>query len=256
MRAELARIRLRGVYAVLAGGILLIGIPLFQAIFLTPVGYVEAVAPIARHGDFGPLLAWVSENMGADIAYRVVQLIPFLMLVPFPLALRRALWPVTDRTGVVAAVAGMAGIVAYALALAIGTVSIMSSAAQYNSASSHATVVASFAGSFAFTTLLSRVIGGLLIAVLIALASWRMVRARLLLAWVGYFGFLVAVLLAITAIQYSADLTQVETTMSPFSFATLSLWLVSIGVLLSSLRRLPEDDNTASAGTTESSVRI
>ncbi len=68
-----------------------------------------------------------------------------------------------------------------------------------------------------------------------------MVRTQLLLPWVGYLGLILAALLLITAIQFSADTMQVETTLSPFSFATLALWLICIGVLLSSLRALPEE---------------
>ena len=83
--------------------------------------------------------------------------------------------------------------------------------------------------------------GGTLLALSIALASWRMVRTQLLLPWVGYLGLILAALLLITAIQFSADTMQVETTLSPFSFATLALWLICIGVLLSSLRALPEE---------------
>src|SRR5260221_12488242 len=73
-----------------------------------------------------------------------------------------------------------------------------------------------------------------------------MVRTQLLLPWVGYLGLILAALLVITAIQFSADTMQVETTLSPFSFATLALWLICIGVLLSSLRALPEESAAGS----------
>jgi len=243
MTATRARVRLRGMYAILAGGILLIVVPVFQALFLASEGYIEAVAPVASRRDFGPLLAWSSQHAGAEIAYHLLQLVPFLLIIGLPSALRRALWARGDRASAVEVAAGVAGVLAYAVAIVIGIVATVSDAAAYASgdAAGRSAVAASFAGSYALTTTLSHIIGGTLLALSIALASWRMVRTQLLLPWVGYLGLILAALLVITAIQFSADTMQVETTLSPFSFATLALWLICIGVLLSSLRALPEE---------------
>jgi hypothetical protein len=142
------------------------------------------------------------------------------------------------------------GFACYAVAIAIGIVAGTSAASSYAAASPHnrEAIARGFAGTYAFTTLLSQVIGGALLAIFIALICLRIVRTHTLLTWIGYLGLLLAALLAITAIQFSAQLTQASTTISPFSFFTLALWLVCIGVQLASLRRLPEPDAAGAAG--------
>src|SRR5258708_15469754 len=92
MTATLARVRLRGMYAILAGGILLIVVPVFQALFLASEGYIEADAPAARRRDFGPLLASGSQHSGAQIAYSLPPLVPLLPLICLASGPRRALW--------------------------------------------------------------------------------------------------------------------------------------------------------------------
>jgi hypothetical protein len=249
--ATLARVRLRGLYAILAGGILLLGVPIFQALFLAPEGYIEAVAPAASRRDFGPLLLWDAQHAGAQIAYHLLQLVAFLLIVPLPSALRRVLWPERgDRTSAAVALLGTAGVLAYAAAIVLGIVTTSVAAASYaaSNALDRPAIAAGFVNTYAFTIVLAQIIGGTLLGISIALASWRMVRTALLLPWVGYLGLLLAGLLIVTAIQFSADPVQVGTTLSPFSVATLALWLVCIGVLLSSVRALPAEHEADDSG--------
>src|SRR5258708_25150801 len=91
MTAKLARVRLRGMYAILAGGILLIVVPVFQALFLASEGYIEAVAPVATRRDFRPLLAPSSHRSGAESACHLLHLVPFLPIIRVASGLRRAL---------------------------------------------------------------------------------------------------------------------------------------------------------------------
>src|SRR5260370_22976978 len=162
MTATLARVRLRGMYAILAGGILLIIVPVFQALFLAYEGCMEAVAPVVSRRDFGPLLAWSSQHAGAEIAYHLLQLIPFLLIIGLPSALRRALWARGDRASAVEVAAGVAGVLAYAVAIGIGIVATVSDAAPYASrdAAGRGAVAASFGGSHGRTTGVSSLIGG------------------------------------------------------------------------------------------------
>src|SRR5258706_16217762 len=92
MTATLARVRLRGMYAILAGGILLIVVPVFQALFLASEGYIEAVAPVAGRRGFGPPLAPGSQHAGAESAYHLLPLVSFLLLIGFPSAPPRGVW--------------------------------------------------------------------------------------------------------------------------------------------------------------------
>src|SRR5258706_3409955 len=89
MTATRARVRLRGMYAILAGGILLIVVPVFQALFLASEGYIEAVAPVASRRDFGPPLARSSPHARAEIAYHPLQPGPVLLLLGLPAPLPR-----------------------------------------------------------------------------------------------------------------------------------------------------------------------
>src|SRR5689334_25344318 len=91
---ELARVRLRGIYAVIAGVLIVLGIPLFESAFLAPVGYVTAADAAAHHGDFAPLLAWIATYPGPDLAFHIVEIVPFLLALALPLNLWRVVRPV------------------------------------------------------------------------------------------------------------------------------------------------------------------
>ncbi len=240
MAFELARVKLRGIYAVIAGGVLLFVVPLYQALVLNPTGYANAIQAAVRHADFGPLLAWTAGQPGAALAYRIVELVPFLLVVTVPGALRRVLWPRESRIGLLTQLAGQVGFASYAVALVVGLLASNSAAAAYASATSdaaRAATAASYAASHTATTLLSTVIGGLLVAVYLLTVGVRIVRIRLLPRWLGYGGVLVAAALAGAAFQFAA--TPAETALSSLSVAGLALWLLCLGVVLARLSALP-----------------
>jgi hypothetical protein len=238
VNVALARTQLRGLYAIAAGFLLLLGVPLFQGVFLAPNGYIEATDAVVRHADFGPLLLWTSQHAGIATIFHLLELVSFLLVLGLPGALRRVLWQ--DPRGLAMLASGMLGFAAYAVAIVIGIVAGISAANTYaSSPHSQAAIAQSYSSTYAFTTLLSQVIGGILVALCVGLVSVRMIRTRTLLTWIGYFGLLLAALLVLTAVQFSSQLTQAETTLSPFTFATLALWLVCIGVQLAGLRRMP-----------------
>ncbi len=244
MNVELARTQLRGIYAIAAGFLLLLGVPLYQAIFLAPNGYIEATDPVVRRGDFGPLLLWTSQHAGTAIVFHLIEMFPFLLAIGLPGALRRVLW--RHGGGRTMQVSGIAGFAGFALAIVLGIVGGTAAANSYaSSLHGQNSIARGFAGLYSTTTLISHVAGGLLIALFAGLACLRIIRTHMLLTWIGYLGLLLAALLAITAIQFSTQLTQAETTLSPFSFATLALWLVCIGVQLAGLRRMPGTEPAA-----------
>lgn len=248
MAIELARVKLRGGYAAFAGLLLLIGIPLFESLVLGQP-YVNAISQSAAHGTFEPLLAWVGQHPGADLAFHIVELVPFLLAVALPGVLRRVLWPRGTSGGRIVAVLGQIGFAFFALAVLLGIPTTRGAASDYLSASTSAqaaNVARGFADAYGFQNLLSHVIGAVLVALFIVLVSVRIVRTPVFSRWLGYYGLVPAALLGATALQYLASLIQIETPLSPLSFAALAFWLVLVGVLLARLERLPEAERAAS----------
>ena len=251
MSLELARVKLRGIYAIVAGAVLLLGIPLYQSLFFSNTGYTPAVEAIAKHEDFKPLLAWISQHTGADVVSRLLYLLPLLAMTTLPGSLRRVLWPKEAAAGRAMAWSGTIGFGCYALASVIGIVASLSGASSYRPASpSTSGPVAAFAAAYAWNSLLAHIVGGTLLALCIFLTSMRILRERALLPWLGMLGLLEAALLAVVAIQYSAGLKQAQTTLQPFSLVMLALWLISIGTQLAWLRALPETSASDTPSTT------
>ena len=248
MSLELARVKLRGIYAIVAGAVLLLGIPLYQSLFFSNTGYTSAVDAIAKREDFKPLLAWISQHTGADVTSRLLFLLPLLAMTTLPGSLRRVLYPRESRAGWAMAWSGAIGFGCYALASVIGIVASVSGVNSYRPSSpSNSGPVAAFAAAYAWNSLLAHIIGGGLIALCILLVSLRILREQTLLPWLGLLGLLEAALLVVVAIQYSAGLKQAQTTLQPFSLVMLALWLISIGTQLAWLRALPEVSTPATS---------
>lgn len=250
MPFELARVKLRGLYAVAAGFLMLVGIPFFESAVLAPTGYVTAIEQVARSGSFAPLLAWAGEHAGLDLTFHVVELAPFLLVVALPGSLRRALWPRDRRMGQVAALSGLAGFALYALAIVIGAFATRTAADAFLHApiAYQAQTAASYRDQYAFQTLIAQVVGALLVGLCLLVAGARIVRTRLLPRWLGFASIVPAGLLALTALQFLAAPTQVETATSSITLALLALWLIAMGGGLARLRTLAEADTTTGAG--------
>jgi hypothetical protein len=229
-----AIIRLRGYYALLAGALLLFVVPLYQLTVLAPTGYTTALAPAADHRDFAPLLAWLANNLTASRGYRLLQLAPFLLALTFPRAVALFTGMTNSWRQLVMIWAGRIGIALFALALILGLFTSASSAAAYANATTdakRAAVAASYANAFAIETLLSRVAGGLLVALFLALASHDLRLVRPIPAAFRLFGYFVAALLVVTALFYALAPGQVETPTSTVTLFGLALWFIGLGVV-------------------------
>lgn len=238
MGTKLALIRLRGWYAIVAAALLTVGLPLFQSAILAPEGYVTAAQAIVSRQDFGPLLVWVAAHPTEARVFRVLQLIPFLLAAAIPAALRLILWPRRSRASTVLTYLGMAGFLLFALALAVGLFTSGSAAARYVSASAaqRPAVAEGYASSYALETLLSRVLGGLGLAIYLASVSLRALRQRALPVWIAYLGGIVAALLAANAVLFALVLRQAQTPISGLVFFGLGLWLAAAGYAMIRLR--------------------
>lgn len=242
MSEELARIRLRGGYAILAGIALLLGIPLFQGLVLVPTGYVTAVNAIVAHQDFGPLLSWAAAHPFESRLFRVIEVIPFLLALGLPGPLSSVLWVEARKGRYLAAWLGRIGFALFALALFIGMFTSAASATSFVQAQSEnarQAIALDYAGHYALETLLSRVLGGICLTVFLILMSLRMVRVRRFPLWFGVIGVLCAALQATTAVFFAFGPTQATTPTAGLAFIALALWLLVTGVFLVRMRALP-----------------
>jgi hypothetical protein len=232
---ELARIRLRGVYAALAGVVLALAVPYLQGTLLFSQGYAVAVSPIASRHDFAPLLAWITANSSADRAMRLIETAPYLVLVIVPPSLVKVLWYNGERTSWIARWSGQAGFALYLLAGALGIVSSTTAASSFASAhtaAGRAAAADSFATGYAIETLLSRVLGGLLLTLFLVLVSMAIARTRALPSWMAYVGLVVAALQAATAVLFALGPAQISTPTSSLAYYGLAIWLIATGYYL------------------------
>ena len=249
---KLARARLRGIYAVVAGALLVVVVPFFQGSILASTGYITAVNHISGQHDFGPYLTWVEANQDTDVIFHAVEFLIFLAAFTLPATLVEVLWRVPTRGSWLATRAGQIGFGCYALAIVVGLLVAGNSAGAYataGSAADRAAVADHFASLFAFLNILSRILGGVLVAIALMIFSAEMMRSgrKALPAWLGYMGVLVAALLVVTALQFAAEPAAPETSISPIAFVALAIWLICLGINLALLSALPGTPAEAAA---------
>jgi hypothetical protein len=87
-RTFLSKLHTNGVYYIISGCILLLGIPLYQLLVLIPQGYSNALAS-ASNENFTAYLVWIGNHTGQFIAYRALLIIAFALLLSFPFTLFR-----------------------------------------------------------------------------------------------------------------------------------------------------------------------
>ncbi len=243
MSIELARVRLRGIYAGIAGLTLLIGVPAVESVPLASSGYLGALDRSASSGDFRPLLAWIAANSGADGAFRLFELVPFLLAISVPGALALVLWGADDTLARRAMLwLGRLGFAAFGLADVMGIFSSKSAAGAYVTASSAAGQVraaAQFVHAYAAQNWIAHVAGGVLLAAALGLVCARTIRTGRLPMLTAVLELLAAALLLVTALEYAVAPARVEAPTSALTFAVLAVWLIALGIVLWQLRALP-----------------
>lgn len=251
---ELARLRLRGVYVIIAGILLLFVAPLVQALALG-ADYTAAVAPIGQSRDFAPYLAWLTGHLRGDQAVRVIQELPLLIALALPGPLTAWLWSERRASRMVALISGWVGFGLFVLAGVIGLVSSASAASAYvagTSAGARAAVATSFGQQYALQSLLSRGLGGVALAIFMAMVSLRFIRATRLPRWAAYLGGLVAALQAANAVVFLLNPLNIQAPTASLSLAGLAVWLLVIGVALwQTTPRSTPTDATPNAGQEE-----
>jgi hypothetical protein len=231
--------RARGVMALLAGALLLLGLPLYQALVLTPRGYLPVAASEA-HQHFAPYLLWYGQHRGADLGYRLLELCIFLLATRLPGPLRHVLWPTTPRGGRVAMLAGITGNSLFALVLAVGLVALPSYARTYASDLAHRPAIEQgYATLVTVETLLAEALATALITLALALMSIRGLASGRMPAWFAYLGLAAASLLGTSAVFSVGSLLFSTPATDTFALSFYALWLLMLGLLLLRIQRRP-----------------
>lgn len=84
----LTRLRRNGVFYLFSAFLLLIGVPVYQALVLVPRGYGNALAATNLH-HIAFYLAWIGTHTASFLIYRILLLIAFALLLSMPFSLFR-----------------------------------------------------------------------------------------------------------------------------------------------------------------------
>ena len=238
---ETARYKLQGLYSLLAGLVLLVGVPFYQAIILGPAGYRAPSDSAFNHADYAPLLGWISDHGSAFTVFRILELLTFLLALRLPFALHRAFRSYGQTLARWMLVGGLGGLVIFAAMLALSTVSFINAAASYSAlaptSAAAKDVVSSFSGLYGVEELAQNTLGGALLAIFSLCASLLFARSGKLQSLLVYFGLLVAALLAGLALLFAVSPQDGQTQLATPALASFAVWLIWLGILL--MRRAP-----------------
>lgn len=236
---ETARLKIQGGYSLLAGIVLLIVIPVYQATVLAPAGYQAPAAAAFSQGNYGPLLEWIGTHSTEFLIFRLLELSAFLLIWRLPLALARALRGYGQTLARWTLVCGTGGVAIFGGLLALSTVTFFNTASEYSQAATGSTtandILTSFNGLYGAEALGQNSLGGALIAIFLLCSSLLIARSGKLSSLLVYFGLLAAALLAGLALLYAISPPDAQTQMTTPALLAFAIWLIWLGILL--LRR-------------------
>ncbi len=230
------RIRSRGQAALFAGFLLFIFIPIFSFLDLLPSGYAQAQHDSFAHS-YTPLLQWADSHLGLVIVYSILEAIPLLSILALPYTLRRA---VHGERGRVAQWLGVAGLIVVAAMILINVAFLVGAAQQYTQAGSaavRATIGNDYRATAITESLISDVVGGLLLSAWLWLINFPLARLPGFERVVGLLGLAVSALFGATALLVIYDPQQTYQALAGTTHGCLGLWLGLVGILL--IRRAP-----------------
>lgn len=233
---ETARLKLQGFYSLLAGAILLLGVPIYQAVVLGPAGYRAPSDTAFSKGDYGPLLLWIANHGSTFIIFRCIELVAFLLMLRLPLALYRALRARGTTLARWMLAGGLGGIALFAAMIALSTVTFVNAAANYSQTrggpASAQNILANFQGFYGIEALGQNTLGGFLIAIFLLCASLLIARSGKLSNLLVYFGLLAAALMAALALLFAVSPPSAQTQLNTPALASFAVWLIWLGILL------------------------
>jgi hypothetical protein len=233
---EIARLKLHGFYSLLAGAILLLGVPIYQAVVLAPAGYRAPSDTAFSKGDYGPLLLWIAGHGSDFIIFRCIELVAFLFMLRLPLALYRALRARGTTLARWMLVSGLGGLILFAAMIALSTFTFVNTAASYSQArersASAQNILANFNSFYGVEALGQNTLGGFLIAIFLLCASLLIARSGKLSNLLVYFGLLAAALMAALALLFAVSPPSAQTQLNTPALASFAVWLIWLGMLL------------------------
>jgi hypothetical protein len=232
---EIARLKVQGGYSLLAGLILLLGIPLYQAAALSPTGYQTLAATAFTQGAYGPLLLWISAHSQAFAIFRLLEFGAFLVILRVPLALARVLHHYGSTLARWVLSAGTTGATIFGAMIALSTFTFINSASAYSQSATPAArsdALQSFQGFYGIEALAQNTLGGALLAAFLLCVSLLMARTGKLPALFVYFGLLAAALMAGLALLYAVSPLSAQTQLTTPALAAFAVWLIWLGILL------------------------
>jgi len=265
-RNLLSRLRLSGWYYLIGALLLLLGVPLYQLLVLNPSHY-SATLSTQGNSHFAFYLAWISTHILQYIIYRILLIAAFALLLTLPFNLFRIIvaqeiidqqeraQEEQDEEGqdgedgmpayawrgkgfaVLAAWAGLIGLVAYVLGAGIGTIYVI---AVSKGVTASTPVPASFTTLYSIFSLISNAAGiGLLALSTLFFGALIARRGRNLwpIIWLlfGYTALAVAALLSGSAVA-SAGSPGEQAVLTTPAFLLFGLWVLWLGVLLVRLK--------------------
>lgn len=248
---EIARLKLQGFYSLLAGAILLLGVPIYQAVVLAPAGYRAPSDTAFSKGDYGPLLLWIAGHGSDFIIFRCIELVAFLLMLRLPLALYRALRARGTTLARWMVVSGLGGLALFAAMIALSTFTFVNTAASYSQArggsAAAQNILTSFNGFYGLEALGQNTLGGFLIAIFLLCASLLIARSGKLSNLLVYFGLLAAALMAALALLFAVSPPSAQTQLNTPALASFAVWLIWLGMLLNlrAARLVPDATQTA-----------
>jgi hypothetical protein len=258
------RIRSRGQAALFAGFLLLVFIPIFSLLDLLPSGYAQAQHDSFAHS-YTPLLQWANGHLGLVAAYTILEAIPLLSILALPYTLRRA---VHGERGRVAQWLGVAGLILIAAMILINLAFLVSATQQYAQASdaaARATAGTNYRTIAITESLISDVVGGLLISAWLWLINFPLARLPGFERFTGLVGLAISALFGATALLVIYDPQQTYQALAGTTHGGLGLWLGLVGILL--IQRAPqlgaeaeaqpaEQENTGEAGAKDTTEEV
>ncbi len=232
---QTARIKLQGIYSLLAGFILLVGVPIYQSAVLGPAGYRGPSDTAFTHSDYGPLLGWIGLHSNAFIVFRLLEIIAFFLIIRLPIALHRSLKSYGHTLARWMLAGGLVGLALFVAMIALSSVSFINAAADYSQAPSSAAardVASNFAGLYGVEALGQNTLGGALLAIFLLCANLLIARSGKLSNLLVYFGLLVAALMASLAVLFAISPPDAQTQLTTPALASFAIWLIWLGILL------------------------
>lgn len=232
-----ALFRSRGQAALFAGIVLALVLPLVRLAALIPTGYDIAAQASSSTRNYAPLLAWAAAHAPLVVVTAALGALPFILILPLPYTLRRAVFGATGRAAQWVALAGIALLALLAIA---DLVLLLAYGQQYAGAASGAqgTIGASYRFIAIGAALIANVLGGTLLTIWLVVLNLPLARLEGFERIVGFIGILSAALFGATALLSLFDPQQPQGAIVGTAQGAFGAWLILAGALL--IQRAPQ----------------